>query len=77
MANRNSKLKTMRVFYAILFITLMSCSGDDDNSTCDCMGQWGDVDSVDYVMETSIDCDSQLPLSNPTGDPNAGFKGCQ
>lgn len=61
------------LFTAVLFI---GCSSDDPE-TCSCMGAWGDIDEVLYTQETEIYCNTGEPVTNPTGDPMAGFKGCQ
>lgn len=52
---------------------VISCSGDDDNNTCSCMGEWSGNDPI----LTEYNCETGVPTYNPYADPNSYFIGCQ
>lgn len=60
----------MKKILLISLLAIASCSGDDDNNTCSCVGEWGNSESVEYTMETGYNCATGEATYNPTGDPN-------
>lgn len=53
--------KTILLAFITLFI--VSCSSDD-NSSCNCTGQWGTDTEIDFTENVEIDCNTREPIYN-------------
>lgn len=69
--------KLLLIISALAFI---GCSDDDSEPNgchCDAIFQLENSEQIFYTEENQeIDCETGQPTSNPTGDPEAEFVGC-